>query len=65
MRKPVSDLEYKMLKIVSDSEIQMDHLIVTRKPGLEIVNKNKRELATEWKSKKTKREASTYTFPEN
>ena len=44
-------------QILWDFQIQIDHLILARRPDLVIVNK-KREPA-EWKLKKTKREIST------
>ena len=44
MYKPESVLLNKMHKILSDFEIQMDHLILARRPDLVLINK-KKELA--------------------
>ena len=42
MCKPESILENDLLKIRWDFEIQMDHLILARRPDLEFINKKKR-----------------------
>ena len=42
MYNPESVLENEMYKILSDFEIQMDHLILARRPELVIVNKKKK-----------------------
>ena len=74
MLKPESIVENETHKIIWNFEIQIDHLIPARRPDLAIVNQKKRELAVQWilliqqtterKSKKAKRETSTWTLPE-
>ena len=43
MHKPESVIENVMHKILWDFEIQADHLILARRPNLEIINKKKRK----------------------
>ena len=43
MHKPEFILENKTHRIVWDSEIQMDHQILARRPDLVLINKKKRE----------------------
>ena len=75
IHKPEYILKKETYKILKDFKIQIDHKILARQTDLVIVNKKKREPAkvwtlpsqwtTEWKSKKTKRETTTQTLPEN
>ena len=41
MHKPESVLENETHKILRDVEIQTDHLIPTKRPGLTLINKKK------------------------
>ena len=43
-----SVLENKTHKLLWDFEIQIDHLISPRRPGLVIINNKKRELVELW-----------------
>ena len=60
MHKPESVLENEMHKIHWNFEIQMDHLIPTRRPYLELIKKKKEHASLDfvipkWKWKKAKR----------
>ena len=59
MHKPESVLENEMHKILRDFEIQSDHLILTRRPDLVIVNKKKEKKK---KKKKKKEPAELWTL---
>ena len=74
MHKPESVQVNETHKICWNFEIQTDHLILTRRPNLMIVNKRKRTchfvdfaipVTTEWKPKIAERDTSTSTLPEN
>ena len=48
MHNPESILENETYKLLWDFMIQTDHLILTRRLDLVIVNKKKRELTEQW-----------------
>ena len=43
MHKPESVLENEIHKILWDFEIQTDHLILARRPDLQLINKKKKK----------------------
>ena len=75
MHNPASVLENDIHKLLWDFNIQIDHLISTRRPGLIIINKKKENLQNcrlycpGWPQNKTrknvKREITTSTLLEN
>ena len=72
--KPGFILEHETHKILKDFSIQIDPLVLARRPDLVIIYKNVKlsvkwtlppQRIAEWKSKKALRETVTWTLPEN
>ena len=70
MQNKESVLENETFTILGDFHMQADHLISAIWPELVQISqkkkkKKKKEYPPKWKSKKTQRETSTWTMPEN